>query len=623
MLNPINLVSTNLVQSIVVVVITLALGACVVSPTLSQKSLATIKHADQLVRDGNPIQAAELYWQAAQSLSSPESEKLQLRAVETVLTPTTLNLAQKYQSRLEDDRFHTELFVKKRILDARIALLAHQPQSALTALSPVEVRLNPKRAIEMLQLRAQALRLLNQILASVTLRVRVDSQLTDLRIQQDNHWAIWDTLKQANIDQLQQWVEQSSDPKLKGWLTLAELSKSTPSQREALFQQLNSWRQRNPGHPADAMATTWILEDWQALQFKPQRIAIILSLSGQYSTIANAILAGIITAYYTNTTAGGKPTLQIYDLDDKPNNAQAVYTRAVEEKADIIIGPLDKQAVTALSLLAELPVPLLSLNYIDNRSAPLPKNFYQFGLSPEQEAIQVADRALADGKQNAIAFVPVGAWGDRLLKAFTVRLEASGGRVLSAQHLKPRITDFSAPIKQALLLYQSEQRYRNLMRLLGREVKFEPSRRPDADMVFAAIPPQEARLLRPQLNFHFASDLPVYATSHIYSGEENPAVNGDLNGVIYCDMPWILDTKNPQANMRKKIDALFPSASKQLPRFTALGVDAYQLIPYIKRLASIPNEHYPGETGDLSMNGARQIFRELKWARFVRGRPNG
>lgn len=622
MLNPINLVPINLAQTVAIVVITLTLGACILPPTQPQKSLITIKQADQLARAGNPIQAAELYWQAAQSLSSPESERMQLRAVETVLTPTTLNFAQKYQSRLDDDRFHEELLVKKRILDARIALLSDQPQSVLTALSPVEATQNPKLAVEILQLRAQALRLLGQTLASVTLRVRVDPHLTDHGIQQDNRWAIWNTLKQARIEQLQQWTEQNSDPKLKGWLTLAILSKSPPSQRETLFQQLDSWRQRNPGHPASAMASTWISEDWQTLQFKPERIAIMLSLSGQYSTIANAILDGIITAYYSDMTPEGKPTIQIYDLDGNPNNAQAVYTRAVEEKAEIVIGPLDKRAVAALSSLAELPVPLLSLNYIDNHSASLPQDFYQFGLSPEQEAIQVADRALGDEKQNAIAFVTAGAWGDRLLKAFTVRLEALGGRVLAAERLKRRVTDFSAPIKQALLLNQSEQRYRNLMQLLGREVKFEPSRRPDADMVFAAVTPRQARLLRPQLNFHYASDLPVYATSHIYSGEENPAANSDLNGVLYCDMPWILNTKNRQTKLRKKINALFPSAGKQLPRFTALGVDAYQLIPYIKRLASIPNEHYPGVTGNLSMNDARQIFRELNWARFVQGRPN-
>lgn len=609
-----------LFRILAIMLFTLMLSSCAMTSFMSDKSTEAIEQANELAKQGKLAKAAEIYWQQATHLSSPQRQRLRLLALETVLTPETLALAKKYQASLDESRFQGELLVNKRIADARLAMLAEQPKLALTALPPTLVKLAPNSSPKILELQARAQLALDQILESVATRIRLDAELTDLSIQRNNNLAIWEALEKTSSEQIEFWTQQNLDPRLRGWLTLAYISKTSPPELDALKQQLESWQQQYVGHPARATAFPLILKDWQALQLKPERIAVILSLSGKYSAISTAIMSGILTAYYTDNTSDKKPVIQIYDLGDKPQNVQNIYAHAVNEGAEIIIGPLHKQAVARLSQMPELPIPVLSLNYADKK-LDSPANLYQFGLLPEHEATQVADRSSWDGYTQAIAFVPKGVWGNRLLEAFRERFELLGGKVIATEHYEPRSTDFSALIKRALLLNQSENRYHSLTNLLQRDIKFEPSRRPDADMVFLAASPRQARLLRPQFDFHYASDLPVYATSHIYAGLGNPSVDRDLNQVIYCDMPWTLGTENPEPELHNKIDKLFPNESRRLPRLTALGIDAYRIIPNLKRLAARPDEYYSGLTGNLSMNDSRRIFRELKWARFVNGTP--
>ncbi|WP_404854442.1 penicillin-binding protein activator, partial [Escherichia coli] len=44
---------------------------------------------------------------------------------------------------------------------------------------------------------------------------------------------------------------------------------------------------------------------------------------------------------------------------------------------------------------------------------------FQFGLAAEDEARAVASRAWGDGMRRAVALVPRGEWGDRVLAAFS------------------------------------------------------------------------------------------------------------------------------------------------------------------------------------------------------------
>lgn len=603
---------------LIVLSIALVLSSCAVSPPSPEELTRVLDQAKALISQGNPAQAAEIYWQQGQLQTSPKREELKLLALETVLTIQTLALAKQYQSGLDEARLQGSLLVRKRLADARLALLEQNPLVALAALPGYLDTLAPELEDEVMETRARALLASKQILRSVDTRLSLEKLLQDPARLQSNRLAIWMALNQADALQLQQWLLQSTDPQLKGWLELAYINTTAPPQLSDLQQQLSDWKQRFTDHAAGPVAIPLILREWQELNFNPERIAIFLPFSGKYDRIAKAIMVGISTAYYQGEATG--VSLMIYDVGDQTPNVQQLYAQAVAEGADAVIGPLAKSALSYLMQLSQLPIPILSLNYADSTTEPK-TNLYQFGLLPEDEAQQVAERAILDEHLSAIVFAPSGAWGSRLSEAFTERFKSLGGTVLTTERYDPNNTDYSATIKRALLIDESVQRYRTLQQTLQRQIKFEPNRRQDVDMVFVAAWPRQGRQLRPQFKFHFAADLPVYATSHIYSGIENPSADQDIDGVIYCDMPWNLKEINPRRELRMTVERLFPQDARQFPNLTALGIDAFRLLPNLKRLSAQPYQHYAGLTGNLSVDDAKRVYRQLNWARFKRGRP--
>ena len=131
--------------------------------------------------------------------------------------------------------------------------------------------------------------------------------------------------------------------------------------------------------------------------------------------------------------------------------------------------------------------------------------------------------------------------------------------------------------------------------------------------------PRQARLLRPQLRFHYASSLPVYATSHVFTGKRDRYTDRDMDGIVFCDTPWTLDRS--AVPLKRQINALWPEQMRDYTRFYALGIDAYNLIPQLDYLRMFRHERINGMTGILSLNEDQHIFRTLKWAQFDKGLP--
>ena len=106
------------------------------------------------------------------------------------------------------------------------------------------------------------------------------------------------------------------------------------------------------------------------------------------------------------------------------------------------------------------------------------------------------------------------------------------------------------------------------------KLEFTARRRHDADVIFLAGHPRASRLLNPQLRFYRASRIPVYATPSIYSGRPNPSQDLDLNGIRFCDIPWLYnDVYQGELSLESLQDSWrqFPSIYLRL---IALGIDA-------------------------------------------------
>lgn len=280
----------------------------------------------------------------------------------------------------------------------------------------------------------------------------------------------------------------------------------------------------------------------------------------------------------------------------------------------LVVGPLEKPLVKKLAAYPQLPITTLALNYSDAGQKG-PEQLYQFGLAAEDEAREVSRRARADGMVRAVALVPKGEWGDRVLKAFRQDWEANGGSLLAAQHIDQPVA-LAQQIAELFQLRQSEGRAKSLQSTVGGAVSAQPSRRQDIDFIFLAATPQQGQQIKPTLNFQYAGDVPVYATSHVYSASGDVNQYRDLTGVRFCDTPWLLDSGNP---LRQQVERQWPQAAGSLGRLYAMGIDAFSLAPRLGQLRALPENRIDGLSGSLSMNENQRIERQLPWAEFTGG----
>jgi outer membrane PBP1 activator LpoA protein len=265
----------------------------------------------------------------------------------------------------------------------------------------------------------------------------------------------------------------------------------------------------------------------------------------------------------------------------------------------------------------------LALNVLADGTSP-PPNFYHFALAPEDEARQVAQRLLAEGKRSGAALVPSGDWGKRVLGAFQAEFAAGGGQLLSQQTYPPGTTDYSSVIGDLIGFDDSRLRYRALVAAVGVPLEFTPRKRDAIGFLFLAGQPVQGRLIRPQLKYHYAGELPIYSISDMY--EPSPTANQDLDGLVFCDMPWMLAEDAATMAAREDAQQLWSEATRRRSRLFAFGSDAYRLLEELKSPATF-RDSVAGLTGRLGLDASGGIQRRLDWAQIqadgtVRGLPD-
>lgn len=348
---------------------------------------------------------------------------------------------------------------------------------------------------------------------------------------------------------------------------------------------------------------------------QPRNIALLLPLSGSFNSQAVAVRDGFLAAYYARRSDDYSPTIRIYDTTDNVDSGMASYRQALAEGADFIVGPLHKPLLEQISSNDKITVPTLALNYLNNESVAV-NNLYQFGLLPENEARQVAERARQDGRTNALALIPAGEWGERMLASFSQEWQRLGGKLLEVQRYDASLHDFAGPVVNLLNI---DIAFNNGRYNIPKGAKIQ--RRQDADFVFVAAFPNQARQIRSQLRFYFAGDLPVYSTSHTFSGEINTNQDRDLDGVLFCDMPWTLTNGEGQTPSWEEFTNIWHASATPFKRLYAMGIDAYNLMEQFNSLGDTPENSLSGASGNLYRDAANRIHRQLQWARFRNGQP--
>lgn len=509
------------------------------------------------------------------------------------------------------DRLHWVLLM------AQVELAQQHPEQALTWLDNTtlaipqllaQAPLSVRSRMELL--RADALLLQGRLVDSLQQRVSVNP-LLDANSRQYNEQMIWAVLMHLPENQLQQSLATSQGDLL-GWLQLANIYRDPLTNIQSQSERVDNWRTHWPHHPATLNPPQAIVVLQKATRFRPQKVAVLLPQSGPLAPAARALRDGLLSAYY-HAQAPQQQAPELVFLDSSKGDIQSLYQQAVSHGAQLVLGPLDKTKVAALAALGRFTIPVITWNYTDPSTVNLPSGFYEFGLAPEDEVAQIAAEAMREGKHRAGVLYPNSDWGQRIANAFVADWQALGGSITATQAFDK---DGSSAVPALLQTNASRQRERAVSRHTPLPVQFDERPRQDMDFLLLIANADQGRQIKPLLNFHFAAQLPVFALSYIYQGEDAPTKDKDLDGIRFLDLPWILN----DSSLHQELTHLWPNQHGIYESLFAMGLDSYRLIDHLPLLIAAPGMRLPGQTGALSLGNDQRIQRELNWAVFSHGR---
>jgi len=426
---------------------------------------------------------------------------------------------------------------------------------------------------------------------------------------------------------LEQRLQAVGDAFPSGYLRFEKLMRRATRQPLAQTREdLRGWLERYPGHALAAI----VRDRLERVQEAPLKLAVVLPLESAYHSVAEALLHGMLAAYYASDRGAG---IQLDVLDT--GGTAAGLRRAVHKvrRGDYagMIGPLTQAGAKALTdaSLDGLP-PILLLNTTRDWAASSP-DLFQLGLDPEQEAQQVAEYAYRTGYREAGLVYPESDWGRRMVAAFQQRWQELGGSTRAMRSFNTDRTDHSDTLKALLDLTSVTARRKRLESTLGVNLPeySTPPRRRDLDFLFLASETLNARLIKPQLEFFAAGDLPVLATSHVHNPGDSRSDRRDMDGIRFVQLPWFLDPRPEHRRAAQALSSSYPKQEASLERLNALGYDAYTLVVGAWRRSLLLDEplamalgriRLEGGTGRLSVEPDGRVRRRLQWAEYRHGR---
>jgi hypothetical protein len=591
-------------------VLALALGACAGPATVrpSVAGAASGERAERLAQAGDHAGAARDWEQVAAAAHGEAQATALARAAREWLRAPSLGDAQRVEALLAavpGIEARSATGVLGASASAEVALAGGQPDRALAALRALGDPPPPGSEADVLALRGRAYLAAGRALDGTRVLVARERWLSPAELGEARR-QLWEALRAAAARGAVVAAPRGTDPVTTGWLELARVAVQGKRNPATQRTQLGEWRTRYPQHPANGpIVEAMLSEAAPALRF-PAQVALLLPLTGRLADAGESLRDGLLAAYYQHDPAS-RPLIKIYDAT---GDVGVVYRRAVADGAGFIVGPLGKENVAAVRAVADGQVPTLVLNFLPDGETTPPR-FYQFALAPEDEARQVAERLIAEGRRTGVALTPSGEWGSRVLAAFQSALTAGGGTLVSTERYPTGTTDFSDALVAILGFDDSQRRERALAAIIG-PLQFTPRRRDDLQFVFFAGQPVQGRLVRPQLKFHYAGDLPVYSISDVF--DPSPAANQDLEGVAFVDAPWMIGDDPAIAELRTTIGQLWPANARRRGRLFAMGFDAWRLLGELSAAAAPAGEPLLGMTGRLTVDAGGRVRRGLDWA---------
>jgi len=161
------------------------------------------------------------------------------------------------------------------------------------------------------------------------------------------------------------------------------------------------------------------------------RVGLILPLSAQGN--AGVAALSMKNAAEMALAEFNQPNVQLLVKDDAgtPQGAQAAGQQAIDEGAEIIIGPLFAQSVSAVGGVARSRgIPVIAFSTDASVAA---RGVYLLSFLPESDVKRIVDFAISRGKRSFAALLPDNAYGTVVQAAFQSEVARRGGRVVALE----------------------------------------------------------------------------------------------------------------------------------------------------------------------------------------------
>ncbi len=182
-----------------------------------------------------------------------------------------------------------------------------------------------------------------------------------------------------------------------------------------------------PGQPSVGTAAV----TGEVLGTGPVKVALLLPLSATGN--AGQIALNLKNAADLALREFQTPAIQILVKDDRgtADGARAAATEAVQQGAELILGPLFAQSVSAAAAIAKpANVPIIAFS-TDVSSAS--QGVYLLSFLPQTDIERVVRYAAAQGKRSYAALLPNNAYGTVVEAALQKSVANAGGRVMALE----------------------------------------------------------------------------------------------------------------------------------------------------------------------------------------------
>ena len=486
-------------------------------PTETQTDTTTpLESNGTITEQANRLSAEELV-QSAADKPHPEKEELLLYAASAYIDRGELTSARDLLEQTNQQKLPQILQLRKQALYAALAIEQNQFDQAEQIIEQLQAYKSKDPVFnnwillaesKLLQKKGDFLQLLE------VMNLRIASLSETQRLQHLEQ--IWDLVNKQSLEQLGQYRLQTTRETELGWVELGIIEKKRSLTPPAIWQQsLILWQNAYQDHPATEIhgqmnETVMIELDESGLRLA-NTIALLLPLSSPYEEIAQTIADGFQAA----SNAQGQQ-VRVYDTGSSLDQVAIKYQQAVDQGAQIIVGPLGKAAAGRVTRETEIIKPTILLGSVDiTEDTVMTPETFMFSLDPEYEAEAIANLAYNRGYNRAAVLYPESGRGKRLNTAFVNRWLQLGGNIAASVAYDNELYEAVSPVD----------------RLLSNA---------SPDFIFLASNAQQGRLLSQVINDR-QPDTAIFATSSIYSGQSDPTRDFVLDNVVFTDMPWMIN----------------------------------------------------------------------------------